>query len=163
MKLVHFYLFTVVRFYFCLISNLFSCRYASRTLRITLLTRISSIKIWCSTWKIDCEKTELSCITWKSHKTTVTKRSGMQKLQFRLDGYVCMGQQGKIQRMHSPPGKRISVENLVGVGLQAWCAVALKRFVAFTKSGNAQEKYYRLCNVKQLEQDINLRCKPHVL
>ena len=25
-KLVHFYQFTVVRFYFCLISNLFSCR-----------------------------------------------------------------------------------------------------------------------------------------
>jgi len=46
-KLVHFYQFTIARFYFCLISNLFSCRYASRTLRIKLLTLISSIKIWC--------------------------------------------------------------------------------------------------------------------
>jgi len=36
-KLVHFYQFTIARFYFCLISNLFSCRYASRTLRIKLL------------------------------------------------------------------------------------------------------------------------------
>jgi len=43
--------------------------------------------------------------------------------------------------MHPPPDKRISMEILVGVGLQAWCAVALKRFVAFTKSGNTQEKY----------------------
>jgi len=33
--------------------------------------------------------------------------------------------------------------------------VALKRFVAFTKSGNVQEKYiYRLCNVEQLEKDF---------
>jgi len=28
-----------------------------------LLTLISSIKIWCSTWQIDCEKTEQSCTT----------------------------------------------------------------------------------------------------
>jgi len=33
------------------------------------------------------------------------------------------------------------MEILAGVGLQAWCVVALKRFVAFTKSRKAQEKY----------------------
>jgi len=43
--------------------------------------------------------------------------------------------------MHPPPGKRMSVEILVGVGLQAWCAVALQKFLAFAKSGNVQEKY----------------------
>jgi len=34
-------------------------------------------------------------------------------------GYVCSGQQGEIERMHPPPGKRILMEVLVGVGLQA--------------------------------------------
>jgi len=43
----------------------------------------------------------------------------MQKLHCRLDRYVCRGQQGEIERMHTPPGKRISIEILVGVGLQA--------------------------------------------
>jgi len=43
----------------------------------------------------------------------------MQKLHCRLDGYACRGQQGEIERMHPPPGKRISMEILVGVGLQA--------------------------------------------
>jgi len=62
--------------------------------------------------------------------------------------------------MHPPPGNN---GDFVGVGLQARCAVALKRFVAFTKSGNVQEKIYRLCNVKQLEKDIKSRCKPHLL
>jgi len=46
-----------------------------------------------------------------------------------------------MERMHSPPGKRISMEILLGVGLQARCAAALKRLAAFTKSGNVQEKY----------------------
>jgi len=83
-----------------------------------------------------------------------------------LCGYVCRGQQGEIERIHPPPtnskkrlksfcevgyanfrpnvfgaGKRISMEILVGVVLHAWCPVALKRFVAFTKSRNVQEKY----------------------
>jgi len=92
----------------------------------------------------------------------VNKRSGMQKLHCKLDGHVCRGQQGEIERMHTPPGKRVSKEILVGVGLQAWCAVALKRFVAFTKSGNVQKNIYHLCNVKQLE-DFKLHCKPHLL
>jgi len=65
----------------------------------------------------------------------------MQKLHCRLDGYVCRGQQGEIERMHPAPGKRISMEISVGMGLRKSCAVALKRFVAFTKSGNVQEKY----------------------
>jgi len=38
-------------------------------------------------------------------------------------------------------GKRISVEILVGLGLHARCPVALKRFAAFSKNGNVQEKY----------------------
>ena len=83
-----------------------------------------------------------------------------------LCGYVCREQQVEIERMHPPPtstknrlksfrevgydnfrpnvfvaGKRISVEILVGVGLHAWCPVALKRFVAFSKNGNVQEKH----------------------
>jgi len=49
------------------------------------------------------------------------------------------GQQGEIERKHPPPGKRISMEILVGVGLQAWCAAALERFVAFTRSGSVQK------------------------
>jgi len=81
-------------------------------------------------------------------------------------GHVCRGQQGEIERIHPTPtnckhrlksfcevgytnfrpnvfraGKRISIEILVGVGLYAWCPVALKIFVAFTKDGNVQEKY----------------------
>ena len=81
-----------------------------------------------------------------------------------LCGYVCRGQQGKIERIHPPPtnskyrlksfcelgyanfrpnvfgaGKKISMEILVWVGLHAWCPVALKRFVAFSKNGNVQE------------------------
>jgi len=38
-------------------------------------------------------------------------------------------------------GMRISMEILVGVGLHEWCPVALKRFVAFWKNGDVQEKY----------------------
>ena len=37
--------------------------------------------------------------------------------------------------------KRISVEILVEVKLHAWCPVALKIFVAFSKNGNLQDKY----------------------
>jgi len=48
----------------------------------------------------------------------VTKQSGMQKLHCRLDGYVCRGQQWEIERMHPTPGKRISMEISVAVGLQ---------------------------------------------
>ena len=84
-----------------------------------------------------------------------------------LCGYVCRGQQREILRMHPPPtnskyslksfcevgydnfrpnvfgaGKRISLEILVGVRLHAWCPVALKRFVVFSKIGNVQEKYF---------------------
>jgi len=41
--------------------------------------------------KFDCEKTEPNGITDRSHKTTVTRRLGMQKLHCRLDGmWVCM-------------------------------------------------------------------------
>jgi len=68
-----------------------------------------------------------------------------------------------IGRMHPPPGKRISVDILIGVGVQAWCPVALKRFVAFAKSENVQENVYRrLCN-ERLEQDIKSCCKPHLI
>jgi len=45
-KLSIFCQFTVVHFDVCLISNIFSCRYASITLGMKLLTLISSIKIW---------------------------------------------------------------------------------------------------------------------
>jgi len=38
-------------------------------------------------------------------------------------------------------GKWISMEILVGVGLHAWCPVALKRFAALSINGNVQEKY----------------------
>ena len=83
-----------------------------------------------------------------------------------LYGYGGRVQQGEIERIHPPPtnsknrlksfcevgyanfrpnvfaaGKRISMEILVGVGRHAWCPVGLKRFVAFSKSGNVQEKY----------------------
>jgi len=34
----------------------------------------------------------------------------------------------------------------------------IKKFAAFSKNGNVQEKIYLLCNVKQLEQDIKSRC-----
>ena len=37
-------------------------------------------------------------------------------------------------------GERISMEILVGVGLHAWCPVALKTFAAFAKNGNVQQK-----------------------
>ena len=33
---------------------------------------------------------------------------------------------------------------------------------SFSKNGNVQENIYRLCNVKRLEQDIKLRCNPHL-
>jgi len=39
-------------FDFCLISNIFSYGYASKALRMELSTLISSIKLWCYTWKI---------------------------------------------------------------------------------------------------------------
>jgi len=83
-----------------------------------------------------------------------------------LCGYVGKGQQGEIERMHPPStnsknrlksfcevaytnyrlnvfaaGKRISVEILVGLGLHARCPVTLKRFAAFSKNRNVQEKY----------------------
>jgi len=54
------------------------------------------------------------------------------------------------------------MEMLVGVGLHAQRLLALKRFVAFSKNGNVQEKY-RLCSVNHLEQDIKSRCNPHFL
>jgi len=44
-------------FDFCLISNTFSCPYASITLRMKLLRLISSVKIWCETWKFWCYAT----------------------------------------------------------------------------------------------------------
>jgi len=45
----------------------------------------------------DCEKTELSNITDRSHEATVTRRLGMPKLQCWLDGYVgvCRGWQSR--------------------------------------------------------------------
>jgi len=83
-----------------------------------------------------------------------------------LCGYVCRGQQGEIERIHPLPTnsknrlksfcevgyvkfkpnvfaacKRISMEILVGVGLHPWWPVALKRYVAFSKNGNVQDKY----------------------
>ena len=82
-----------------------------------------------------------------------------------LCGCIGRGQQVEIERIHPPPtnsknrlksfcevgyasfrpnvlaaGKRRSMEILVGVGLHAWCPVALKRFVAFSRNGNVQEK-----------------------
>jgi len=57
-------------------------------------------------------------------------------------------------------GKRISVEILVGLKLHARCPVALKRFTAFSKNGNVQD---RLCDVQRLEHDTKLRCNPHFL
>jgi len=54
----------------------------------------------------DCEKTELSGITDRSHEATVTRRLGMPKLQCWPDGYVgmCAGadNQEKIERIHPP-------------------------------------------------------------
>jgi len=80
--------------------------------------------------------------------------------------YVCRGQKGEIESIHPPPtnskfrsksfcevgyanfrpsvfapGKRISMEILVGVRLHARCPVARKSFVTFSKNGNVQEKY----------------------
>ena len=55
------------------------------------------------------------------------------------------------------------MEILLGVGLHAWCPVALKIFVAFSKDGNVQKNIYHLCKVKRLEQDIKSRCKPTLL
>jgi len=55
------------------------------------------------------------------------------------------------------------MEILVGVGLHAWCTVALKWFEACLKKGKVQENIYRLCNVKQLEQDIKSRCNLNFL
>jgi len=63
--------------------------------------------------------------------------------------------------MHPPPGKRIPMEILVGVGLQS-CAVALKRFVAFTERKCPRKNLYLLGNVKQLEKGFKSRCKPHL-
>jgi len=51
-KLGIFCQFTVVHFGFCLISNIFSCRYASVSLRTKRLTFILSIKMWCQNWKL---------------------------------------------------------------------------------------------------------------
>ena len=93
--------------------------------------------------------------------------SGFKMRHFYNSVWVCRGQQGKIEKIHPPPtnskykvksfcevghanfrpnvfgaGKRISMEDLVGVGLHAWCPVALKRFVTFSKNGNVQEKIF---------------------
>jgi len=38
-------------------------------------------------------------------------------------------------------GKRISMKILVGVGLHSCCPASLKRFVAFSRNANVQEKY----------------------
>jgi len=62
------------------------------------------------------------------------------------------GPKREIERMHPPPRKRISMEILVGVGLQAWCAVALKRFEAFTKSGNVQTIFIVLVTLSKLKK-----------
>jgi len=81
-----------------------------------------------------------------------------------LCGYVGRGQQGEIERIRPPltnsknrlksfcevgyanfrpnffaAGKRISMKLLVGMRLHAWCPVALKSLVAFSKNGNVQE------------------------
>jgi len=83
-----------------------------------------------------------------------------------LCGYAGKGQQGAIERINPPStnskyrlksfceigyanfrpnvfaaGKKISMDILVGEGLHARCPIALKRFVAFSKNGNVQEKY----------------------
>ena len=50
-NLVHFCQFNLVHFGFCLISNIFSCRYASWNLGMKFFTLISSIKICCWTGK----------------------------------------------------------------------------------------------------------------
>ena len=103
--------FTVVHFDSCLVSNIFSCRYSSRTLRMKLLTLILSIKIWCLTWKIWLWK---DWIKW--HKTTVTRWFGMQKLHCGLNGcgYVCRWRQAEIERyILRPPEVKIDWNNFV--------------------------------------------------
>ena len=106
--------------------------------------------------------------------------SGFKMKPFYKSVWVCrQRQQWEIERIHPPPtksknilkslfevgyanfrpnvfgaGKRISMEILVGVGLHAWCPVALKRFVAFSKNGNVQENIYRLCNATWTRHQI---------
>jgi len=86
----YFLLIYLCAFGFCLISNVFSCRYASVVLRMILLKlSFHLLKSDDKPEKFDCDKTELSGTTDRSHKTTVTRRLGMQKSHCRLAGYVC--------------------------------------------------------------------------
>ena len=59
-------------------------------------------------------------------------------------------------------GKTISMEIFIGLGLHAWCPVA-KDLYLFQKTEMCKKNINRLCNVKQLEQDIKSRCNPHFL
>jgi len=95
----------------------------------------------------------------------------------RLKGYVFHPPAIKIDLNHcevnyatSRPnffanGNRISIEILVGVGLHALCSVALRRFVAFSKNVNVQQKIFIVfvSNVQHLEQDIKSRYNLHFL
>ena len=56
--------------------------------------------------------------------------------------------------MHPPPGKRIPMEILVGVGLQS-CAVALKRFVAFTERKRPRKIFIFLVTLSNLKKASN--------
>jgi len=66
--------FTVVHFDFCLISNVFSCRYASITLEWNFWHQFRLLKFDVKPEKFDCEKTELSGITDRNHNATVNSR-----------------------------------------------------------------------------------------
>ena len=66
--------FTVVHFDFCLISNVFSCRYACITLEQNFSHQFRLLQFDVKPEKFDCEKTELSGITDRSHSATVTSR-----------------------------------------------------------------------------------------
>ena len=83
-----------MRFDCCFILNIVSCLYASRTLIIKLLKLISSIEIWCSIWKIDCKKTELSGISLSLSQLSVGLTMTL------LNAFPCVGTCGSsVQRL----------------------------------------------------------------
>jgi len=58
----------------------------------------------------------------------------------------------------------VLVEDINGDFGRAACMMpsSIKRFVAFKKTEMCKKNMYRICNVKRLEQDIKLRCNPHL-
>ena len=136
-KLATFCQFIVV--HFDLISNILLCRYASRTLKMKLLT-------WCWVISLAGPGSELSLSKYFGPISSLHTKLfyNIKRNAFFLSWrrFVVLTAVTSVSEVIV-----IFLQLMVGVGLHTWCPVALKRFVAFSKTETCKKNNHCLCNV----------------